>query len=191
MVRVDWRQVDLAGMLARGMLAPDIAAQLGCGCGAVRNAVQRYGLSFSEKARRARCSIVARKAAAVPGERERRRACALATKEKRMAGYHQWRAENPDKAREGHIKGAALRWQRANGWCPPQFEAARQRLIYSRRLSAAKARAALEPEVNRWLETFEGKLWLLSVGRTRVVPNVPPPSRLAIGAFELTGRHAI
>jgi len=55
-------------------------------------------------------------------------------------------------------------------WCPapflPDYHALR-----SKGFSAAERRAMLEPAIAKWLHTFEGRMWKVSVGRARLVPN--------------------
>jgi hypothetical protein len=71
-------------------------------------------------------------------------------------------------------------------WCPPSFRQEYRRLQKNKGMTAAEARAALLPEITRWLRTFEGQLWKVKTGRARVVPTVHL-SRPIATPFSLTG----
>lgn len=74
-----------------------------------------------------------------------------------------------ERRRENGIKSAELRADRV----PPPYRDEYRWLTQSKGLKAADARAALKPQINRWLQTFEGQLWRVSTGQARVVPKIP------------------
>jgi hypothetical protein len=72
------------------------------------------------------------------------------------------------------------------GWCPPPFRADYRRMVDLKRFTAAEARALIEPQIERWLQTFEGKLWRVATGRATVREQVAI-SRPVSTPFSLTG----
>ena len=98
-------------------------------------------------------------------------------------------SENRDRQQKAASRTARATTQKTMAWLPPHMADAYAAL--RNKLGARAARAAMAADIAAFARTFDGQLWRLATGQARLVENVRPPSRLAVGAFELTGRVAV
>lgn len=195
---------EIRAMLASGKTGADVARHFGIELSACYNGLKRYGLSLDPeatlKARTAACvtmatrpdirakrSRIQKAKMAEPERREKYRQIMLArhaadpTLKVRMVEGSRTPDTNAKRSRK-----ARERWARINNWLPEPFRDQYRHLIKSKNLRAAEARAMLEPEIKRWLASFEGQMWKLSTGQARLVPNIKV-SRAVSADHSLTG----
>ena len=196
---------EMRAMLASGKTGADVARHFGLELSACYKGLKRYGLELDPeatlKARTAACvtmatrpDIRAKRARiqkakmADPVRREKYRQIMLArhaadpTLKLRMVEASRAPDTNAKRSRK-----ARERWAKVQSWLPEPFRQQYRHLIKSKNFRAAEARAMLEPEIKRWLASFEGQMWKLSTGQARLVPNVKVSAVPSAYAGSLTG----
>lgn len=144
---------------------PEAAARRRIAVNRARRGEKRAGGYRHTPEHKARVAEAARRRDADPEYRERRLAKMRAVRRS---------PESRERSRQVALALVAKRM----AWCPEPFRAEYRRLVVSKALTAAEARAVLEPEIKAWLRTFEGQLWRVSQGAA-LVPNVPIRAAIA------------
>ena len=189
--RFDWlaHLPAITAMLAEGATGAEIARRYGLTLTTTFSGLKRHGLRIDPDSTRAARARQCHKMNADPALSRRRSATQrriMAQPDRAEAARLHMRRlhEQPgftaravaaattlevNKRRSVSRKAA---WERTMAWCPPQFRAEYDRLVYSKGLTSKEARAALEKPISAFAQTFEGRMWKLSTGKARLVPNV-------------------
>lgn len=191
MARFAWRQnLDaIRAMLADGKAGVDVARHFGLKPDALYTGLRFHGLTIDPKATLAAKRAGSEKsrlpaAIALRSKKQKARMADPAQREiVRQATLARHRADPELRQRMlersqtpealAARKAACQRvWDARLAWCPPQFRVEYHRLIRSKRMTAREAKAALLPDIARWLVSFEGQLWRVGTGQARLVDNV-------------------
>ncbi len=180
-------------MLAAGQTGADIARRFGIELSATYNGLKRYGLSIDPeatlKARTASCVVMATRPD-IRAKRARHQKRLMNDPERRekyrqiMLARHKADPTLIQRAVEGsrapevnarRSKSARKRWAEKRPWLPEPFCGEYRRLLRSKNMRAEEAKAALLPEITKWLASFEGQMWRVQTGKARIVEVAPIP----------------
>jgi hypothetical protein len=187
--RVNWTKHDaeLRALIAAGTPHAKIAERFGCSDRQVAQACLRRGIKMDPAHIKHNRAVSVRAAMKRPEVRERKRQARLRMLAENPAELERLKA-NLLAVRTPEIQALISKKQseRQLAHIPPPFRE-RYRALIKGGNRAADALARLQPEIGRWLQTFDGMMWRVRTGQARVVPNVKVTRPLAYVPGALAG----